>query len=364
MSTTSVDQSKQRGMVAIMITMILMIVISLIVLGFAQISRRNQRQSLDRQLSTQAFYAAETGVNDAAELINTAIANGLPVADKPSCSPDPGGFYAGLNPTISATDGVAYTCLMVDTTPSSLIYSTVGTTGTVIPVIATSGTIGSIQLTWQSKGGSATPAATCPTGTTSVFGTTGSWSCGYGVLRFDLLPSSVAYGITTLRTSTMTAFVVPLRPGSVGTANPVSYAGGGASDLQGVVCSNSSCSLVINFAAPQSQYYMRITSLYKDVSLQVTAYAAANASGASLSLQGAQALIDVTGKARDVLRRIQVRAPVAGAGTNLLSDYAIQSAESICKRFSVMDGFSQNDASNALPGVENTTTNPLCKPYP
>jgi len=48
MSTTSVDQSKQRGMVAIMITMILMIVISLIVLGFAQISRRNQRQSLDR----------------------------------------------------------------------------------------------------------------------------------------------------------------------------------------------------------------------------------------------------------------------------------------------------------------------------
>jgi Tfp pilus assembly protein PilX len=61
-------EDKQAGMVAIMVTMILMIVISLIVVGFAQISRRNQRQALDRQLSTQAFYAAETGVNDASDL--------------------------------------------------------------------------------------------------------------------------------------------------------------------------------------------------------------------------------------------------------------------------------------------------------
>ena len=63
-------------MVAILVTMNLMIVISLIVLGFAQISRRNQRQSLDRQLSTQAFYAAETAVNDAADLIKTAVQAG------------------------------------------------------------------------------------------------------------------------------------------------------------------------------------------------------------------------------------------------------------------------------------------------
>src|SRR5688572_1479839 len=112
-------QQKEAGMVAIMVTMILMIVISLIVLGFAQISRRNQRQTLDRQLSTQAFYAAETGINDAAELIKGA--SGV-VPDKPDCASSGGGFYT-LTPTIDATNNVEYTCLTVDPSPESLVYS-------------------------------------------------------------------------------------------------------------------------------------------------------------------------------------------------------------------------------------------------
>ena len=78
----------------VLLTMILMIVVGLIVLGFAQISRRNQRQALDRQLSTQAFYAAETGVNDAANLIKTAVQAGTVVAAKPDCTSTGGGFYA------------------------------------------------------------------------------------------------------------------------------------------------------------------------------------------------------------------------------------------------------------------------------
>ena len=48
------ERAKQRGMASIIITMITMVIITLIVLGFATLSRREQRQSLDRQLSTQA----------------------------------------------------------------------------------------------------------------------------------------------------------------------------------------------------------------------------------------------------------------------------------------------------------------------
>ncbi|HET6924792.1 MAG TPA: pilus assembly PilX N-terminal domain-containing protein, partial [Candidatus Saccharimonadales bacterium] len=55
----------ERGMVSIMVTLVMIIVITLIVIGFAQVVRRNQRETLDRQLSTQAYYAAETGINDA-----------------------------------------------------------------------------------------------------------------------------------------------------------------------------------------------------------------------------------------------------------------------------------------------------------
>jgi Tfp pilus assembly protein PilX len=352
-------ESKEAGMVAIMVTLVLMIVISLIVLGFAQISRRNQRQALDRQLSTQAFYAAETGVNDATELIKSALASGTAVADKPDCASDGSGFYASLDSVIDDDSNVEYTCLMVDPTPNSLVYSSIGKNSTVVPLIAESGTISSVRLTWQSKDGSATPATTCPNSVSNVFSTTGNWTCGYGVLRFDLVPTAgSALSLGGLQDNTMTSFIVPLRPGSAGGVASVNYAAGGDNNRLGVVCSDSNCSLTINFAAPQSQYYMRISSVYKDVSLQVVA-----SSGATpVSLQGAQGLIDATGKAEDVLRRIQVRVPLINSSTNLLSDYAIQSGEAICKRFSVMDGFFNNEADDAVAGVAASTTNPLCRP--
>ena len=357
MSTTHTPQeSRQAGMVAIMITLILMIVISLIVIGFAQISRRNQRQALDRQLSTQAFYAAETGVNDAADLIKTAVESGASVASKPDCASTGGGFYASLSPTIDAGNKVEYTCLLVNPTPSNLVYSSVGTTGTVVPLTASSGTFTDLTLTWRSKDGSAAPATPCPATKTNVFSPSASWSCGYGVLRFDLVPTTGALTASGLQSATMTSFIVPIRPGGSGDPASFGYAAGAGNSLRGLVCSQTECSITIT-GLTQAQYYMRVSSQYKDVSLQI---AAANG-GTPVSLQGAQAVIDVTGKAQDVLRRIQVRIPLSGSSTNRLSDFAIQSTEAICKRFSVMDGFFQSDANAAVPGVGASTTNPLCQ---
>ena len=60
---------RERGVVSIMVSIVLMAVMTLIVLGFSEIARRDQRQTLDRQLSNQAFYAAEIGVNDAQQAI-------------------------------------------------------------------------------------------------------------------------------------------------------------------------------------------------------------------------------------------------------------------------------------------------------
>lgn len=355
---TTSRQRNEAGMVAIMVTLILMIVISLIVLGFAQISRRNQRQSLDRQLSTQAFYAAESGVNEASELIKTAIANGNGAAIVPKTDCASTSFAGGtLDPVIDPANEVEYTCLTVNPTPATLVYSSVGTTSTVVPLIANSGTISRINLTWQSKDGSGVPANNCPANTTTVFSSTSAWNCGYGVLRFDLVPTAGSLTMAGLQSATMTSFLVPLRPGSTGSANPVSYTTGGGNNKLGVVCSSSNCTYGITFAAPQTEYYMRISSLYKDVSLQIVAL---DGSGNPVQIRGAQAVIDATGKAQDILRRIQVRVPLAGSSSNLLSDYAIQSNEAICKRFSVMDGFFSSDANNAVSTVGASTTNPLC----
>lgn len=361
-SVNSKLRSSEHGMISIMTTMVLMIVITLIVLGFAQISRRNQRQSLDRQLSTQAFYAAETGVNDARQLLKNAVASGTPITDKTSC----GGTWSigTLNPVIDADKNVSYSCLLVDVSPPQLRYNDVGSTSTVIPMRTVSGNFSRIKIDWQSKV-SSTPTVGCP-GAGSLPAGTGngqftvpaSWTCGYGVVRFDLVPTQGA-GLTMdgLRNTTMTTFAVPLSSG--GTASiPYAASTANTNNVVGVSCSNTLCSLEIT-GLSQNSYALRIMSLYRTSTMQISATGGA---ATPIDIAGAQAQIDVTGKAQDVLRRIQVNVPLRGSSKTELSDYAIQSTDSLCKRFAAMNGYFDNEAS--LAGVSTIAGNRLCSSSP
>ncbi|HSW99271.1 MAG TPA: PilX N-terminal domain-containing pilus assembly protein [Candidatus Saccharimonadales bacterium] len=341
----------QAGMVSIMVTMIMMIVLSLIVIGFAQIARRNSRQSLDRQLSTSAFYAAEAGVNDVRDLINT---YGTPPA-KPDCTNGSGAtaaYYSHLpSATLNAGANVKYTCVMVNPATSTLQY-TVGYTGTVVPLIAQSGQlIDDLTITWQKSTASATPKVGCNGNLVAV----GSWTCGYAGLRFDLIPTNVAYDINTIRGKTMSSFADPVQAGGTLTAP---FRTDGSQDLIKTRCSNTNCTLTLNNGLGAQQYYMRIMSqYYQNVPVQISG---TDSGGNPVQFVGAQSIIDVTGKAQDVLRRIQVRIPADGAGTNGTSDYALETTDSICKRFDIMTNHYQSDAGNAVPGMDNGG-NPLCK---
>lgn len=346
--------AREAGLVSIMVTLILMIVISLIVLGFAQISRRNQRQALDRQLSTQAFYAAESGVNDARDLINQAVTAGSTITAKSDCGAG-SGIYAGLNPDLDgATSNEAeYTCVMINPTPQTLLYSDVGSSAsTIVPIISAAGTnISRVALTWQTKDDTSTPTVGCPTTTSNIFSPTSSWTCGYGVIRLDLVPTSGTFNYATLQNNTMTTFLVSQ---SSGGGTTTGYAAGGANNLIGVACTNASCTFSIT-GLSVNQYFLRISSIYKNVSLQVAAF---DASNNQLALRDAQAIIDATGKAQDVLRRIQVHVPLTASSQNQMSDYVMQSTDSICKRFVTMDNYFDTQVN----GV--TSTSPLCQSVP
>ncbi len=350
----------EQGMVALMTTLVLMIVISLIVLGFAQIARRNQRESLDRQLSTQAFYAAETGINDARKIIQEGVNSGLTITDKTTCGgTGGGGFYAGLQPDIDPAKNVKYTCLLVDSAPKSLQYSNIGTTSTIIPMISESGdNIRRVQLKWQTKQNTITPTAGCPTDVNTFVPNGGSWTCGFGVMRIDLARTAGG-GLTAdgLRDNTMTIFAVPFASGG---ATNVNYAAStaNANNRIGVNCDDTDgCSLRIDFsgATAQNSYHLRVSSIYRDNSLSVEGQ---DASGTSLEIRGAQAVIDVTGKAQDVLRRIKVAIPLRTTSKNMHSDYAIEMTGSLCKRYSIMQGFISNDANGG-----GSPTNALCQPF-
>src|SRR5580698_3119973 len=80
--------NNQTGLASFLVTLIMMIIISLVVLGFAQIARHEQREALDNQLSSAAYYAAESGVNDAVNAIQNDNYLGLNPTGKSTCAPD------------------------------------------------------------------------------------------------------------------------------------------------------------------------------------------------------------------------------------------------------------------------------------
>lgn len=344
----------QAGMVSIMVTMILMIVISLLVLGFAQISRRNQRTTLDRQLSAQAFYAAESGINDARQVIDQTVTAGNTVQAKTTCAPASNGMYTALPSNVinSGTD-VSYSCLLVNPLPTSLQYDNIEDQSTIIPILSGNGNIQSLTLTWKTGDkNNTTPINGCSSSSSIAgqFNVTGSWSCGYGVLRFDLVP--VAGGSLTagsMQDSTMTTFAIPTSAG-VSTVN----FGANANAAVAAHCDNTNCSLQINNLGG-AEYYMRVKTIYKSGPLQIDGKTTA---GTAVQFSDSQIVIDVTGKAQDVLRRLQVRVPARLSGSqNQVPDNALESNDSVCKRFSVMDNYYTSNVPGTITG-----TNVLCQP--
>jgi hypothetical protein len=171
------------------------------------------------------------------------------------------------------------------------------------------------------------------------------------VLRFDLVPTAGS-GLTvdSLTDNTMTTFAVPFSSGGT-TSIPYSLPASNTNNRVGIQCSSTGCSLTTT-GLSQNSYHLRVSSIYKDVAMQVSA---TNATGGQIKISGAQAVIDSTGKAQDVLRRIQVNVPYLTTSQNQLSDYAIEMQGSLCKRYSIMSGFLSIDGS----GV--SSSNPLCQ---
>jgi hypothetical protein len=324
----------QRGIVSILVTMVIMLIISLIVIGFARLSQREQRQALDRQLSTQAFYAAETGIKDAIEAIR---AN--PGLEKTDCSSSLGAS-AGSN-VIDSTNNVAYTCVLVDTSPSSLDYASIDVDqGTVIPIEPRSGSLERLTIGWQDKaGGSSYGGCPTPSGGAYVFPAAANWpsTCSAGVLRIDLVPNDHPMTRAGLISRTLTAYLYPQNGATSATSYTYNL---GAPDQGAVIpvnCNTSAtprnCNISISFTgnAGVSSYYLRARSIYRSSNMSLAGYANGNV---ATELINAQAVIDSTGKANDVLRRISVRVPLTNIGANVPS-FALLTADSLCKRFSI-----------------------------
>lgn len=327
-------RNNQSGLAAIIVTVILMLVISLITLSFASIARREQTQTLDRKLSSRAFYAAESGVNIAAEKIATdptVYPNG-----KDSCGSD--AIITQPDYEIDAAAQTEVTCLLIDRAPTTIEFQNISTDSKVFPVYTADSTpLQRLFINWQSSTPTSMPDFSgCPP-TTQLPQSWPSASCSAPLLRIDLVPTGGS-GLSTdgLANSTFTAFIFP---GS-SDQQPVYAANVGAN--QGItftgICDNTPdvtsqpyyCQASIT-GLSQSSYFVRLQSFYGNANTILTA---GPNSSTHKQLVGAQIMIDSTAKAVDVVRRIQVRKPlVQNVG---VPDFALTAAAGICKRYYII----------------------------
>lgn len=331
----------QDGLVAIVVTIALMLVISLIVLGFSQTVRREQRQALDNHLSTQAFYAAESGINLAREN----LASFLAPPGKTDC------LGSGLNYNIAP--GVDITCLLIDATPDDLQYSLSPLTSDV-GLLETTSAMNEMVINWQAGSGSGSGSAPAVSaGCTGLTNKTVSvWaddtppinanSCSQPLLRVDL----VRLDGTTANDWSNNQFTAFLYPEITSGTTTIGFADANNATNRGkkfqVTCNNiltapgktSACKVAIT-GLTGTKYGFRLMSVYRDASVSVSA----NNGGTTLTLINGQAVIDSTARAQDVLHRIQARVQLTGGLTpgsqtnGFVPDFGIYSKDGLCKQY-------------------------------
>ncbi len=334
MHTRTNSSMNQKGVISIIVTMIIMIVLTLIVTGFSQIARNEQREALDRQLSTQATYAAETGINDA----RRAIAAGF-TGEKNTCDSSSVSSVSQFNNS-SVGGNIGYSCLLVkQILPDIKLGNVTPTESTVLPLnsVDAAGTpkpLDNLYIEWKSK--DVTKTSIPPT--TGIFYPANTWSNinnYFGVLRVDIIPAGVL-SADALQNGTYTVFIYP-RSGALQTY-PYTNIPAEQGQVRAAQCNTAQNSCRVNIdGLSQTNYFIRIKSLYESSEVKLCGTSACLS---STSFKGAQAEIDSTGKANDQLKRIKVRVNDVSelSNTKTLPNYAFDSAEDVCKRLSVYPG--------------------------
>jgi hypothetical protein len=333
-------QQDENGFASIVIALIMIIVLGLMSVGFAQLARQEQQSALTKQLSNQAFDAAESGINDAYSdiqdgKINVADSSLNKCMNNPLTTSVPPSALIRSN-TIDKQYDVGYTCVLADLSPTNLHFSDLDPGQSYTIPIATEGhSLGGLRIGWVGINGhgykTSNPGVVSEPASTSVgFLPSNIWNDSAhnydGVLETSITPLGTGINLNSKNLANMTYTTLgypvdgtiasppsntpaytPQSPGTSGNEAPITPA----------YCDGSNCGFSIaglptypTIANTKYYYLLRITDLYNASDVVISGNYSGSQSDTLANFYDSQAQLDVTGKAHNVEKRIQVDVPL------------------------------------------------------
>lgn len=326
----------QSGMASIMFAIFMAIILTLLAIGFAVLSRNDQRQTLDRTLSNQANYAAESAINRIQNEYQTNI-NFVENNDCDGRNNGMEGIINNLNKNLHVNDNMEaldITCLTWASKLKMLWKSNLNSTPWVVPIIPETGTVDTLRLTWSPA---ESPSNSSPT-TDEITALT---------LANGNLPTLRLAAASTGDISNIS--VIFINPGLSEGGGALAY-GTGSGSIANSKCDDPSssgdwqCTIDLSIGANWNNGRLSITSLNGSSNVSIQALSASSVA----TLTKAQAKVDATAKSQDVIRRLV--AYVSLTRTTWRPSFVV-SADGLCKNYRV-DG-----AANNVPGP---IANELC----
>jgi Tfp pilus assembly protein PilX len=333
----------ESGVVAIFTVLFFTILITVLVVGFLQITITEQQQSTDNDLTARAYYAAESGVEDVKRALMQYYPANIADLNATTCTPPLG--YSGA---LSQSQDIGYSCKLIDLDPTDIEATLPGNnTSMQWPLEAASGDpYNQIQISWHNLNDDNIDGPNVTFRTSDTLPTYGNWdSAGTpfpAMLRMQIFgyPNSGTFTTATLDNLNNVGFLNPATTGPAG-AVPIATLNT-ETEPQDVECTTNpatfdgyACRATIDITSlntSANNLYIRLKALYKSNGTDVRIQLLDN--GTVVPTTGAQALVDVTGYAGAVFRRVQERVTLPGTSTSsLLPEFAVESGGDMCKNF-------------------------------
>jgi Tfp pilus assembly protein PilX len=370
---------QEQGMASIVVVGLLVILLTLITLGFAKIMGRSVQNSTSNETAASASYAAQSGLNDVTTYLKTNLnVKATKCNDLIGTSANKGPFYDDSN--ISGDNNTRYTCLLVNQQPTDLAYQNIANMKSKVVKLTTNavtGSIDSFMFSWEARDNSKTSLPNTTVGLLDE----ATWNNANYVpmLRVTLYPVTTSGALDdNVQSNSRTFFLSPANGGGPG-SKTFDYSSTADGSRKHIQCdktqvssftgtSDTICNVVITGLENVTNidyFYARITPIYNNINLIIKGNDIDNR---AVKFKNVQAVVDVTAKSGPAAKRLQSRIDISGIDTsgsgsitpsdNLSSsedsapDYSLRSANSLCKRWKITnDVYDYLTVDGACPNV-------------